>query len=341
MDFFKRKNHFPVDGKTILITGGSSGMGLSVSRMLVERGANVIIVARNETKLDRAKSHIQTNAIPSKFQFIHTISADLSCADTCSDVLSRATSLNNNHPPDIVWCIAGSAHPSYFIDAPASTISEQMSGDYLTSAYIAHATLRRWLAPARPDEPAAPHPRHLIFTSSVVAFYPIAGYSLYAPAKAALRSLADTLRQEVLVYNGARQRKGARGGGSGPVADVKIHAVFPNTIYGAGLDAENLLKPEVTKVLEDGDPGQTADEVAVSSIKALEKGEYLITGLFLGSAMRASAFGGSPRNNVVRDTLMSWVTSLAWPVVGPDLDGKAWKWGNKHGNPSTFAEDGK
>ena len=44
----------PVDGKTILITGGSDGMGLSVSCQLAAKGANIIIVARNVGKLEEA-----------------------------------------------------------------------------------------------------------------------------------------------------------------------------------------------------------------------------------------------------------------------------------------------
>ncbi|MDL9938287.1 SDR family oxidoreductase [Gordonia sp. ABSL1-1] len=42
----------PLVGKHILVTGGSSGIGKSVARMCVTRGADVIIVARNAAELD-------------------------------------------------------------------------------------------------------------------------------------------------------------------------------------------------------------------------------------------------------------------------------------------------
>lgn len=45
------KNEFPVNGRTALITGGSQGMGLNVARQLAEKGASVIIVARDEARL--------------------------------------------------------------------------------------------------------------------------------------------------------------------------------------------------------------------------------------------------------------------------------------------------
>ena len=36
--------------KTAIITGGSSGMGLGVARAYVERGGNVVLNGRNESK---------------------------------------------------------------------------------------------------------------------------------------------------------------------------------------------------------------------------------------------------------------------------------------------------
>lgn len=83
--------------------------------------------------------------------------------------------------------------------------------------------------------------------------------------------------------------------------------------------------------MEDGDPKQTEDEVAAAALSALDKGKYLITTQFLGHAMRASALGGSPRDNWVVDTVFSWVTSLVWLFVGPDMERKAWNYGKKNG----------
>ncbi|RYP08065.1 hypothetical protein DL765_008921 [Monosporascus sp. GIB2] len=54
------RNEFPVEGRTVVITGGSSGMGLAVGRKLAEMGANVAIVARTQDKLTRAVKHIQS-----------------------------------------------------------------------------------------------------------------------------------------------------------------------------------------------------------------------------------------------------------------------------------------
>lgn len=44
-----------IKGKTILITGGASGIGLESARQFLEEGAKVIITGRNQDKLDAAK----------------------------------------------------------------------------------------------------------------------------------------------------------------------------------------------------------------------------------------------------------------------------------------------
>lgn len=44
--------------QTVVITGGSQGMGRAVARLLSSKGANVVIVARNAAKLGEAFKYI-------------------------------------------------------------------------------------------------------------------------------------------------------------------------------------------------------------------------------------------------------------------------------------------
>lgn len=48
-------------GKTVLITGGGSGIGLSIAKVCGNNGANVIICGRNITKLEEAHKEIMSN----------------------------------------------------------------------------------------------------------------------------------------------------------------------------------------------------------------------------------------------------------------------------------------
>jgi short-subunit dehydrogenase len=50
-----------VDGKTIIVTGASSGIGLTVSKYLAQAGAHVLLLARTKEKLDEVKAEIEAN----------------------------------------------------------------------------------------------------------------------------------------------------------------------------------------------------------------------------------------------------------------------------------------
>lgn len=301
--------------QTVLLTGASEGMGRSVARILASKGANVVIVARNVQKLEAALEHIKSSAT-SPTQRFHYFSADVTKSSEATRIIDEVTAWNDGAAPDVVWCIAGGAHPTLFLETTPEKLRQQMDMNYWSCADMAHAILAQWLHPSKIQET----PRHLIFTSSVLAFYPIVGYIPYSPAKAALRSLSDTLNQELKLYS----------------SNIKVHTVFPGSIMTPGFAEENKIKPAITQILEKDDPVQTADEVAEKSIKGLERGEYLITVGLLGTAMRGSAWSGSPRNNWLVDSAMAWVTSIAWPFIQWDLDGKVAKYGKEHGHPSTY-----
>lgn len=265
-----------------------------------------------------ALTFCQACAVRPETQKFHYISADVSKAGEAKRIVEEVAKWNGGLPPDIVWCLAGASHPTLFLDATPEQMRQSMDLNYWSCADMAHAILSHWLSP---DSSTAGRPRHLIFTSSSLAFFSIAGYASYSPAKAALRSLSDTLTQEIKLYT----------------SSVKVHTIFPGSILTAGFENENKSKPEITKILESDDPKQTPDTVAKKSVKGLENGEYLITTNWLAAAMRGCNWGGSRRNNYFIDSFFMGATNIAWPFVQRDLDGKVIKFGKKHGHPSTYS----
>ncbi|KAI1200450.1 hypothetical protein F5X97DRAFT_293568 [Nemania serpens] len=311
------KNHMPVEGKTVLITGASEGMGRSAARQLAERGANVILVSRSASKLEEAMAEAKAAARNPHTQRFHYITADVSKPDYAVPLLVEAIAWNNGRPLDVVWCNAGKSTPDLWVEAPLSLTREHMDLNFWGSAQMAHAVLRLWCAP---DAPVVPEPKHLIFTSSVLALFPVIGYGTYTPAKAALRGLADTLVQELEVYP----------------QNVKVHVVYPGSISSPGYERENMTKPEITTILEESDPVQTPDVVAAAALKGLEKGYFSITVAFLGDVFRWGAIGGSPRNNWVVDTFMAWIIAIVWIFALPDIYSKIRKYAKKNGHPVNY-----
>ena len=107
--------------------------------------------------------------------------------------------------------------------------------------------------------------------------------------------------------------------------------MFPGTIFTEGYEKENLTKPAITKNLEEGDAGQTPEQVAAASVKGLERGEELITtNGVLGVAMKSGMLGGSRRNGRgFVDTVMAWLVMIVMVFVRRDMDGKVKTWGKE------------
>ena len=333
MSIFARKNQFPIAGHTAIVTGGSQGLGLAIAKLLASRGANVVIVAQDIRKLEAAVDEIKSSA-KSQDQCFHHLSFDLRDPSSAPTILSTVTKWNNDSPPSIVFCCAGHCIPGFFASSSIETLRAQMDTLYWSAAYMAHATLNAWLQPSSKPErkqtsgSSIDTTRHLILTSSIVAFLPIAGYAPYSPAKAAMKSLTDTLAQELAVYNGARAA--TTSSAPKPQAEIKFHTIYPMGILSPGFENENKLKPALTMMLEKDDKPQTPDEVARIAIDRLERGEQHITTMFLGHLMKGAGMAGSVRHGFM-DVLMNMLGGVAILFVAPDLVKKCWNWGRENG----------
>uniref|UniRef100_A0A8H7NQ38 3-dehydrosphinganine reductase n=1 Tax=Bionectria ochroleuca TaxID=29856 RepID=A0A8H7NQ38_BIOOC len=332
-------NAFEVLGRTAIITGGSSGMGLELARQLAAKGANIVIVARRQDRLLKGLEIIEGAALDKKTQRFHQISADLTVASEAVRIVDEVTSWNGGLAPDIVWCCAGCSHPTLFIDTPVEEFSRQMDSNYFSAMYVAHAIMSRWLK--NPEENSgsskettakqtAKSARHLLFTSSVLAFHTFAGYTSYSPTKAALRTLSDTLSQELNLYHAAHP----------DMRKVRVHTVFPSGILTEALDEENKIKSDVTKALEEVDKPLTPEVVVSRSLKALEGGDELIAVDPLSWLTKRSMLGGTARSgiSVTYDWLLAAALALVMIYVRWDMDKQVRAFGRKFG--ATGMKDG-
>ncbi|KAF2683221.1 NAD(P)-binding protein [Lentithecium fluviatile CBS 122367] len=338
MGSYLSSNAFPVEGRTVLITGGSKGLGLEAARQLSAKGASIVVVARGGKSLDEAIVSISKSAPSPESQRFHSIRADVTSAPECAHVVNEVVKWNHGAPPDIVWCCSGSAHPSLFIDTPLDQFQTMMDSNYFSCVYMAHAVLNVWLRPCTAiarDEESPTHlttaksgtlpARHIVFTGSFVSFYSFAGYAPYSPSKAAIRALSDALSQEMNLYAAAHPTS----------PRVRVHTVFPATMPTQSLIDEDRVKSDLTKNLEEGDQILQPEECALRAIAGLEAGEELVPTSTIIRLVMTSVLGGSVRGGFWKglvNTLLGWVTLIVMVFIRWEMDGKVKKWGRKYGS---------
>lgn len=82
-----------LQGKKIIVTGGNSGIGKATAKLLIEKGAKVLITGRNKEKLDAIASEI--GAIPFQFDISDHKSTENN-AKQCLTLLGGVDALVNN-----------------------------------------------------------------------------------------------------------------------------------------------------------------------------------------------------------------------------------------------------
>jgi NAD(P)-dependent dehydrogenase (short-subunit alcohol dehydrogenase family) len=117
-------------GRTVLVTGGSKGIGLACARAFLEEGARVAIVSRSRANLDRAARELPGAAI---------IEADLTRADEAARMAREAT--GRLGAIDILVNSAGAARRYMPDELDAQAWHAAMDAKYFTYIHAMDAVL--------------------------------------------------------------------------------------------------------------------------------------------------------------------------------------------------------
>ncbi|MFM2313122.1 MAG: hypothetical protein RLZZ04_2398 [Cyanobacteriota bacterium] len=94
-----------------IVTGGSSGIGKAVAKLLAQQGANLTLIARDRPKLLQAQQEIATVRL-NQTQQINIATADVADRASITSVLDKA--IANLGTPILLITSAGIAYPGYF-----------------------------------------------------------------------------------------------------------------------------------------------------------------------------------------------------------------------------------
>ena len=172
-------NPFSLDGKTILITGASSGIGAATAVECSKLGANVIITGRNEQRLQNTFNRLVADFPTQKHKML---CADLTHEKDLSDLIEGIDAIDglvNNAGVNRV--------------KPVSFIKKEDLEFVFQNNTFASINLTRLLLKKKKLKRKS----SIVFTSSVSAFYNAPGRALYASSKAAITSYMRSLAVEL------------------------------------------------------------------------------------------------------------------------------------------------
>ena len=132
---------FDLTGKTALVTGGSRGLGLQMSRALGEAGARIMLSSRKAADLEQACAELQADGIDARW-----IAAD--CAEETDLRRLANQTLERMGPIDILVNNAGAAWAAPAEDHPVSAWDKVMNlnirGYFILSQHVAkHSMIAR------------------------------------------------------------------------------------------------------------------------------------------------------------------------------------------------------
>lgn len=161
---------------TVLISGGSAGIGLEIAKLLSEKGNKVIITGRNEVRLQQAASQLKS---------VSTIVSDVSNAGDVENLVSQIKS----EFPDLNMVINNAGRALVYDITEENVNAFEKAEDEMLTNYLSIIRLNEKLLPVLKTN----NNPTIVNVSSVVAFVPGA-LATYSASKAALHSYTRYLR---------------------------------------------------------------------------------------------------------------------------------------------------
>lgn len=237
-------NPFSLDGKTILVTGASSGIGRQIAITCSQMGANIIATGRNEERLNNTLVNLSNN----ENQDHKYVVADVCTDDGISMLVNNIAKLDG-----VVFC-AGRNDKFLLKYIKRKNIEEMFNTNVFSEILICKELQKQ----KKLNNAAS-----IVFISSISSTYATISNALYASTKGAINSLIRVLALELASKK------------------IRVNGIMPGMVKTNMLDAYQLSEEEMQSVINEYPLkrlGETED-IAKAAVYLLSDASSWTTGL--------------------------------------------------------------
>ncbi|MBB4183899.1 SDR family oxidoreductase [Sinorhizobium terangae] len=225
----------------VIITGGSSGIGLALASIYAARGARLSLIARSRELLEQAAQKLVTEYGAGSGD-IRIETADVAEEQEIQSAISRC--IETFGPCDILVTSAGIVEPAPFEEQQSTTFRRQIETNLSGTVHAVRAVY---------PEMKRRRAGHIMMVSSGAGLIGIYGYTAYCASKFALHGFAQALRSEARRYN------------------VGVSVSFPPDTKTPQFERELGLRPPEASVVMGAVRPWTAEAVASKIAKGIDR----------------------------------------------------------------------
>lgn len=267
-----------VKNKVIVITGGSSGLGLALAKHYGKQGAKLALLARNLKKLEEAKNQViaeNSNALVEIFSV--DISNSHAVKNVVNDIAEKFGAI------DVLINSAGILIEGYFENTKLEDFERVMNTNFLSLVNMTQEALP-YLKKSK---------GRIINIASMASYFGTFGYTSYCASKFAVLGFSEALRTELRPQG------------------IRMHVVCPPEFEGPMVDgiAEGRTPENIHLVRTAGT--LSVEQVLRATVSGIEKNQFII---LIGMPSKVVALANRLMPKVVRMFLDMTVKKI---YVGP------------------------
>lgn len=249
----------------MFITGASSGIGLSLARLVaLERPSKLSILARDPQRLEDARSSIRD------LTGVDPVVYALDVRD--GEKVRRA--VEEAGPIDVLVCNHGVFRAGGLDGMELDEVRCIVETNLMGTVNVIKAALPGMRKRGN-------GPRCIAIMSSQAGQLGVYGYAAYCCTKFGLRGLAEALQQEVIAD------------------DIYVSLICPPDTETPGLIEDRMRRPHITSYIAAVSRSMTADEVARKSIDGIKRGLFIVICNAKGLLLSTTTAGLSPQSSLL------------------------------------------